>query len=61
MAKRLVDRFEIGQFVAIELGEQWNLGKVVRHDHPGVWVQVRDGRLWFVTNGRRIKSVMSDE
>jgi hypothetical protein len=57
MAKqRLVDRYPLQTEVEIMLGAiGWQAGLVIRHQHPGVWVRDRDGRSWFVTNGRRIR------
>lgn len=58
MVKRLVDRFSSGDLVEISLGaEQWLEGVVVKLDHPGLWVMLGDGRVWFVTNSRRIRVV----
>lgn len=57
MVKRLVERFSSGDLVEISLGgEQWLKGVVVKLDHPGLWVMFGDGRVWFVTNSRRIRA-----
>jgi hypothetical protein len=56
MAKRLVDLYSEGQAVEIRLkGGGWQAGRIVRSDHPGVWVLMLDGSHWFVTNGRNIR------
>jgi hypothetical protein len=57
MAKaRLIDLYPVESRVEIMLGEaNWAAGIVIRHQHPGVWVQVQNGRSWFVTNRRRIR------
>jgi tRNA (uracil-5-)-methyltransferase TRM9 len=61
--KRLTEIFEPGDDVEIRFGNQanhadsaWHSGRVVRRDHPGVWVETKNKRLWFVTNRRRIKA-----
>ncbi len=62
--KRLVDLFVVGERVEISFGNsEWWEAYVVQHDHPGLWVMTGDGRLWFVTNGRRIKKaeIVDDE
>ena len=59
MSLRLVERFAVGDAVDVlfrgEDAEAWFPGRVVAHDHPGVWVEVRGGARWFVTNGTRIR------
>lgn len=50
---RLNDRVEV--LFADEEGDAWRPAVVRGLDHPGVWVQTADRRLWFVTNGRRIR------
>jgi len=40
--------------IALE-GVHWTPARVVQMQHPGAWVLTRDGSLWFVTNGRRIR------
>ncbi len=56
MAQRLTDRFAPGAQVEIWLpDEAWHAGRVLGHQPPGVWVQLPNGSLWFVTNTRRIR------
>ena len=56
MAQRLVDRYPLHGRVEILLAdERWHAGRVVAHEHPGVWVKTDNGRAWFVTNTRRIR------
>lgn len=55
MAARLVDLYPPGEQVEILLDEEWQIGQVVRHDYPAVWVKTTNEALWFVTNGRRIR------
>lgn len=56
MAQRLVDRYLEGQAVEVRLADGgWRAGRVVRRDHPGVWVLMPDGARWFVTNSRNIR------
>jgi hypothetical protein len=60
MPPRLVEIYKAGDVVEIllsdEEGELWRPALVRDLQHPGVWVQTADRRLWFVTNGRRIRS-----
>jgi hypothetical protein len=59
MAKaRLIDLYPVESRVEIMLDEEnWAAGIVIWHQHPGVWVRVQNGRSWFVTNRRRIRSL----
>jgi hypothetical protein len=63
MAKsRLVTLYPLKSQVEIRLTEAgWQPGQVVAHDHPGLWVAVTNGRLWFVTNRRHIRPLGADE
>ena len=65
MPPRLVDLYRPGDAVEIllsdEEGEMWRPALVRDFQHPGVWVQATDRRLWFVTNGRRIRPTVPDE
>jgi hypothetical protein len=59
VAQRLVEIYKSGDPVEVLLrdedAEEWCKAVVRGPDHPGVWVQTTDRRLWFVTNGRRIR------
>jgi len=59
MPPRLAEIYKSGDIVEIflsgEEGESWQPALVRDLQHPGVWVQTTDRRLWFVTNGRRIR------
>ena len=60
MAQRLVDAYPVGDSVEILLmiddEEEWRTGRVAGHQFPAVWVVTdADRRLWFVTNGKRIR------
>lgn len=60
MAPRLVEQYPVGTRVeivfVIDEVEAWRSGEVVGHQYPAVWVRTdRDRKLWFVTNGRRIR------
>jgi hypothetical protein len=59
MPPRLAEIYKSGDIVEIllsdEEGESWRPALVRDLQHPGVWVQTADRRLWFVTNGRRIR------
>ncbi len=58
MAKRLSELYAIGTEVELRLPDAgWSAGRVVAHDFPGIWVATGEGRRWFVTNHRRIRSV----
>jgi hypothetical protein len=60
MAQRLTEIYKSGDIVELwfvdQEGESWRPALVRDFQHPGVWVQTTDRRLWFVTNGRRIRS-----
>lgn len=54
--RRLVNLYAVGAKVEILVASgEWAGGKVLRHDHPGIWVQTRDNAQWFVTNGGHIR------
>ena len=59
MAQRLVDTYRLDETVEVlfqdEVGEEWRPARVVALQHPGLWVLTEDRRLWFVTNGKRIR------
>jgi hypothetical protein len=59
MSARLIEIYKLDDRVEVlfadEAGDTWRPGVVRGLDHPGVWVQTEDRRLWFVTNGRRIR------
>jgi hypothetical protein len=65
MPPRLYELYEPGAdveiFLSDEDGETWRAGLVRGAQHPGVWVQTADRRLWFVTNGRRIRPRIPQE
>jgi hypothetical protein len=66
MAQRLVDAYPVGKRVEIvfqlEDAEVWRSGEVVGHQYPAVWVRTdADRRLWFVTNGKRIRLIRGAE
>lgn len=54
--RRLVEKYAIGARVRVQFGDRWLPGTVVAHAHPAVWVELDDGRRFFVTNSRRIRS-----
>jgi hypothetical protein len=65
--KRLTEIFQPGNRVEIRFREQadhpddtWYSAHVVKLDHPGVWVETTDERVWFVTNRRSIKASPAD-
>lgn len=56
--KRLVERFVVGSAVQIQFqGDvRWLSGRVVAHQHPGVWVALDNEQRYFVTNSTRIRA-----
>ncbi|MFZ0544446.1 MAG: hypothetical protein WAM60_03355 [Candidatus Promineifilaceae bacterium] len=59
MKKRLVEMFKLNDRVEIYLrtthGDDWQPGRVIQLDHPGVWVEIDGGSHWFVTNRQKIR------
>lgn len=59
MTARLSETYRSGDLVEIVFGgdggERWLTGRVVGFQRPGLWVQLPDGSLWFLTNTRRIR------
>lgn len=59
MVRRLVEVYRIGAPVEIFLQDEesadWRPAHIVALQHPGVWAQTEDGRIWYVTNGKRIR------
>ncbi len=65
MAQRLVEQYPVGERVEIlfevEDVEVWRAGEVVGHQFPAVWVRTDgDRKMWFVTNGKRIRRMAQD-
>ena len=59
MVKRLVDQYAVNDVVEIKMGDEvWVTAVVIKHQHPGIWVQTIHGRQWFVTNTTHIRSRM---
>lgn len=60
MAQRLVEIYPIGAAVEVcfqgDEGDDWRPARIMALQHPGVWAMTADRRLWFVTNGKRIRS-----
>lgn len=62
MSKRLNELYRPGERVEITFGrDMWRPAVVIRSDPPGLWVRDQAGQNWFVTNGRRIRKLPSDE
>jgi hypothetical protein len=59
VAQRLVGTYRIGDSVEVFLqddeSDEWHPARIVGLQHPGVWALTDDRRLWFVTNGKRIR------
>ncbi len=60
MPARLSETYRAGDLVEIVFDVhwqrgQWLAGQVVGLQHPGLWVQLAGGSMWFVTNTRRIR------
>jgi len=65
MPPRLAEIYKAGDIVEMllsdEEGESWRPALVRDFQHPGLWVQTADRRLWFVTNSRRIRMRTREE
>ena len=65
MPPRLAEIYKAGDIVEMllsdEEGESWRPALVRDFQHPGLWVQTADRRLWFVTNGRRIRPRIAED
>jgi hypothetical protein len=61
MPQRLTERFRLDEPVEVYFADnaagQWVPGRIVALQHPGVWVQTSDARIWFVTNGKHIRKL----
>ena len=61
MAQRLVDTYRLDEMVEVffqdEVAEEWRPARIVALQHPGLWVDHRGPPAWFVTNGKRIRSI----
>jgi len=61
MPARLSETYQAGDRVEIVLdihgSPQWLAGQVAGLQHPGLWVRLSGGSMWFVTNTRRIRPV----
>lgn len=59
MAKRLSEQYAPGDVVEILFEQagwsEWLRGAVVGFQHPGLWVRLLNGSMWFVTNTKRIQ------
>lgn len=54
--RRLTALYPLMSPVEVRLTDgEWHPGRVARHDHPGLWVEIEEGAQWFVTNGRHIR------
>lgn len=62
MAKRLVEQYKINEVVEINMRDGvWITAVVIRHQHPGIWVQTVHRSQWFVTNTTRIRPYISGQ
>jgi hypothetical protein len=61
MPARLSETYRTGDQVEIVFdvdgSPQWLAGRVMGLQHPGLWVQLPGGSMWFVTNTRKIRPV----
>ena len=61
MTARLSETYRAGDRVEIVFDvdgrQQWLAGQVVGLQHPGLWVRLPGGSMWFVTNTRKIRPV----
>ncbi len=64
MTARLSETYRAGDWVEIVFDvhgdTRWLAGQVVGMQHPGLWVRLSGGSLWFVTNTRKIRPVHSN-
>ncbi len=62
MAQRLVEIYRIGDAIEVcfqdDEGDDWRPAHIRDLQHPGVWAMTADRRLWFVTNGKRIRPLI---
>ena len=62
MAKRIVEQYQINEVVEINMRDGvWITAVVIRHQHPGIWIQTVHGGQWFVTNTTRIRPYISGQ
>lgn len=62
MVKRLSELYPPNSIVEFTFnGVQWRRAIVIKHDPPGVWLRDRAGQNWFLTNGRHIRPLETDE
>jgi hypothetical protein len=61
MPARLNESYRLGDLVEIVFdvdgSERWLAGRVLGFQHPGLWVRLPGGSMWFVTNTRKIRPV----
>jgi hypothetical protein len=56
MAKRLVEQYDINNVVEIKMRDGvWVTAVIIKHQHPGIWVQTIYGGQWFITNTTHIR------
>ncbi len=65
MTARLSETYRPGDLVEIVFDvdgdARWLAGRVIGFQHPGLWVQLPGGSMWFVTNTRRIRPASTAE
>jgi hypothetical protein len=64
MTARLSETYRAGDWVEIVFDvhgdPQWLAGQVMGMQHPGLWVRLPGGSMWFVTNTRRIRPALKE-
>lgn len=55
LVERLTTTYGVNSVVEILLEGEWQMGRVVEHASPAVWVEMPNGRRWFITNTRHIR------
>jgi hypothetical protein len=56
MVKRLEVQYQVDDVVEIKRRDGvWVTAVVIKHQHPGIWVQTIHGEQWFVTNTSHIR------
>lgn len=55
LVQRLTATYGLNSVVEIFVEGEWQMARVVEHAHPAVWVEMPNGRRWFVTNHQHIR------
>ena len=62
MVKRLEEQYQADDVVEIKRRDGvWITAVVIKHQHPGIWVQTVRGEHWFVTNTGHIRPYITKQ